>query len=212
MSVAQIRKDYRLASLRRRDLNPDPVEQFRLWMRDAIHAGGPDPTAMTLATAGKDLRVSARTVLLKGVDARGFAFYTNLTSRKARELKENPHAALVFYWPSLERQICVNGPVSELPREEAETYFRTRPLGNQLGAWVSSQSNPVATREVLEARLEQVRSQFEGLEIPMPPHWGGYRVHPEEIQFWQGRPNRLHDRFRYLKTPTGDWQIDRLEP
>jgi pyridoxamine 5'-phosphate oxidase len=166
---------------------------------------------MTLATADAAGRPSARMVLLKGFDERGFVFYTNYGSRKAGELDANPAAALVFWWPPLQRQVRVEGNVERVSREESEAYFRTRPLGSQLGAWASAQSQVIAGRAELERRLEELTARYGDGDVPLPPFWGGYRIRPEVVEFWQNRPNRLHDRLRYRRTPTG-WTIDRLSP
>ena len=171
-----------------------------------------DLNACTLATADREGRPSARVVLLKGLDPRGFTFFTHYNSRKGRELAENPHAALVFYWAELERQVCVSGTVSRLSREESETYFRTRPKGSRLSAWATKQSEPVENRAVLDARWAKAQAQYPGEDVPMPEHWGGYVLSPSSIEFWQGRPSRLHDRFRYLRQPDDSWRIDRLSP
>ena len=211
MSLADLRKSYVLGGLRRADLHADPLAQFNQWMRQALEANLTEPTAMTLATADKSGRPSARIVLLKGVDERGFLFFTNYESRKGRELAENPRSALVLYWAELERQVRVTGTVARVPRPESENYFQSRPRGHQLGAWVSNQSGVVANRALLEERLRELERQFPG-EIPLPPYWGGYRLVPDEIEFWQGRPNRLHDRFRYSKATAGSWLIERLAP
>ena len=167
---------------------------------------------MTLSTVDKEGRPSSRIVLLKGVDERGFIFYTNFNSRKGRELAENPNAALTIYWAHQERQVCVAGKVSKVSEEEANTYFQSRPRGSKLAAWASNQSEPVEDREALEAAWKILEQKYPGEDVPKPPHWGGYVVVPERVEFWQGRPSRLHDRFRYLRTPDGKWQIDRLSP
>ena len=211
MSLADIRKSYTLGGLRRADLDPNPIAQFNRWMGQALQASLPEPTAMTLATAGKACQPSARIVLLKGVDERGFLFFTNYDSRKGRELAENPHAALVLYWTELERQVRVTGTVAKASREESEKYFQSRPRGHQLGAWVSNQSELIAKRDVLEQRLSELEQKYPGT-VPLPPNWGGYLLAPIEIEFWQGRPNRLHDRFRYMQQSGGAWLIDRLAP
>ena|SRR5438094_2568425 len=211
MPIADLRRSYTLAGLRRADLNPDPIAQFGKWLQQTIDAQMLEPTAMTLATVGKSGRPSARIVLLKGVDERGLIFYTNYESRKARELAENPQGALVFYWAELERQVRVTGVVSSISREESEAYFKTRPRGHQLGAWVSTQSDVIASRGVLEERLELFEQKYPDT-VPLPPFWGGYILSPTEIEFWQGRQNRLHDRFRYTKQANGNWLIERLAP
>ena len=211
MPIADLRRSYTLAGLRRADLNPDPIAQFSKWLQQAIDAQLLEPTAMTLATAGKAGRPSARIVLLKGVDERGLIFYTNYESRKGRELAENANAALAFYWPELERQVRANGTVSKLSRDESDKYFQSRPRGHQLGAWVSTQSDVIANRGVLEERLEQFEKRYPDT-VPLPPFWGGYILSPTEIEFWQGRPNRLHDRFRYSRQRDDRWLIERLAP
>lgn len=206
------RDAYRQRGLSRRDLAPDPFEQFRRWFAEAEEVEPPEPNAMTLATATRDGRPSARMVLLKGVDERGFVFYTNYESRKGRELAENPWAALVFWWPHMARQVRVEGRVEKVSEAESDAYFRTRPRGSQIGAWASRQSTVIASRAELEARYRQYEAEFEGREVPRPPYWGGYRLVPEVFEFWQGRLNRLHDRFRYRKQPDGSWVIERLAP
>ena len=211
-SIADIRRDYARAALNEAELHPDPIEQFRRWFAEALEAAVQEPNVMTLATATPDGRPSARVVLLKGVDERGLLFYTSYDSRKGRELEANPHAALVFFWPELERQVRVTGIVRKLPPDESYAYFRTRPVGSRLAAWASRQSEPIPDRAALEARLAEVRERFPGEEIPLPPHWGGYVVEPESIEFWQGRPSRLHDRLRYDRRPDGGWAITRLSP
>jgi len=211
MSIADLRKSYTLAGLRRADLAADPIQQFHSWLQQAIGAQLLEPTAMTLATADKAGRSSARVVLLKGLDDRGFVFYTNYESRKARELLENSNASLVFYWAELERQVRVGGTASRISHDESERYFKSRPRGHQLGAWVSTQSEVIASRAVLEERLKEYERRYPDA-VPLPPFWGGYVVAPNEIEFWQGRPNRLHDRFRYTRQKDGLWLIERLAP
>ncbi len=194
------------------DLLPDPIAQFRRWLDEARVAGVEMPEAMTLATAAPDGQPSARTVLLKGADADGFRFFTNTESRKGRELAENPRAALVFHWPQEpRRQVTVAGPVEPLPRDEAEAYFRTRPLGSRLGAWASRQSTVVPDREVLDRAFAEAESTY-GDDPPLPPWWGGYLLRPDRVELWQNRPNRLHDRFRYERGPDGSWALERLAP
>ena len=211
MSIADLRKSYNLAGLRRTDLEANPIRQFQKWLQQAIDAQLLEPTAMTLATTDKNGRPSSRIVLLKGLDEGGFVFYTSYESRKARELEENSNAAIVFYWAELERQARVTGAASRIPRAESEAYFKTRPRGHQLGAWVSAQSEVIARRAVLEDRLKQFEQKYPNA-VPLPPFWGGYVLAPVEIEFWQGRPNRLHDRFRYTKRADGNWLIERLAP
>ena len=209
--IQDIRKSYTAGKLRREDLNADPVAQFGAWLQAAIDADVPEPTAMTLATVGENGQPSARVVLLKGVDAQGFRFYSSYESRKGTDLEQNPKAALVFYWHALERQVRVEGSVQKLTREESERYFKSRPHGSQLGAWASQQSRAIEGREGLEARLKELESLYKEGEVPLPDFWGGYLVVPRALEFWQGRPNRLHDRFRYSRH--GDtWEIARLAP
>ena len=194
------------------DLLPDPMAQFALWLDEARAAGVEMPEAMTLATADAAGRPSARTVLLKGADADGFRFFTNTESRKGTELAANPHAALVFHWPlEPRRQVTVAGAVEPLPREEAEAYFRTRPLGSRLGAWASRQSSVIPGREALDLAYAEAESAY-GDDPPLPPWWGGYLLRPTRLEFWQNRPNRLHDRFRYSLGPDGGWLLVRLAP
>jgi pyridoxamine 5'-phosphate oxidase len=197
--------DARARPLRRSDLDPEPLKQFREWYAEA----GND--AVALATATRDGWPSARMVLLKGADERGFVFHSSYESRKARELAESPRAALLFYWHDLGRQVRVEGDVEQVDRGESETYFKTRPRGGQLAAWTSSQSEPIGTRDELEERFAELERTFEGDEVPLPPHWGGFRLVPETYEFWQHRENRLHDRFRYRRNG-GDWVIERLSP
>ncbi len=211
MSLADLRKSYTLAGLRRSDLDPSPFQLFQKWLQQALDGELLEPTAMTLATVDKRGRPSARIVLLKGLDERGFVFYSNYQSRKARELAENSYAALVFYWAELERQVRVTGDVAKISRQESEAYFASRPRGHQLGAWVSTQSDVIPDRGLLESRLQEFERQFPNV-VPLPPFWGGYVLWPAEVEFWQGRPNRLHDRFRYAKQPEGRWLIERLAP
>lgn len=216
MAIADIRRDYTLAGLRRKDLDAHPMVQFNRWFEQMVSAqtNGQrvDINAMTLATADKEGRPSSRIVLLKGVDERGFIFFTNYDSRKGDELSENPNAALTFFWPEQERQVCVFGQASKVSRAESEAYFKSRPRGSRLAAWASRQSDVIENREVLEAQWQELQVKYPGEDVPMPPYWGGFVVAPERIEFWQGRPSRLHDRFRYLKQPDGQWLIERLSP
>lgn len=197
--------------LREQDLPPDPLTLVRRWFAEAHAAGIEQADAMTLATATPDGRPSARAVLLKGVDARGFAFFTNYESRKARELEANPHAALVLLWIAQQRQVRATGAVVRLSAEESDAYFATRPRGSQLGAWASQQSRPLPQRAELEDRVAALEARYDGAVVPRPPHWGGYRVEPDEVEVWQGRPNRLHDRIAYTRTADG-WERTRLQP
>ncbi len=190
----------------------DPIEQFQKWFEIAQQSQEPEPTAMTLATITQDSRPAARVVLLKGVDLRGFVFYTNYQSRKAQELKQNPHAALAIRWASLDRQVRIEGRVETVSAEESDRYFQSRPRGSQLGAWASPQSQVLANREVLEGKMHHFTEKFNDQDIPRPPHWGGYRVIPDLIEFWQSRPDRLHDRIQYRKTEDGTWIFERLAP
>ncbi|MGH2528234.1 MAG: pyridoxamine 5'-phosphate oxidase [Actinomycetota bacterium] len=198
--------------LSQRDLDPDPIAQFRIWLEEARAAGIVFPETMALATADAGGRPSVRHVLLRGLDERGFVFYTNHESRKGRELAGNPRAALAFYWRELERQVCVTGTVERTTREESEAYFRTRPREARLGAWASRQSEVAASREELDERYRQMEERFPGDDVPLPPHWGGFRLFPDTIEFWKGREHRLHDRIRYTRRPEGPWVIERLYP
>jgi len=211
MALADMRKDYGLAGLLEKDLAKNPFRQFEQWFQEAEAAKLVEPNAMTLATVGRDGRPSARTVLLKACDGRGFVFYTNIESRKGRELEANPRAVLLFPWVAMERQIIAEGPVTRVAREEAEAYFHSRPRPSQLAAWASPQTTAVAGRAVLEESYRVVEKKYEGREVPLPPHWGGYRLAPELVEFWQGRRSRLHDRLR-LRRESGDWVVERLAP
>ena len=235
MSIADLRREYSLTGLRRSELELDPIAQFKKWFDQATGARASgrvrkrlirwykalllasgaellDLTAMTLATVDKQGRPSARVVLLKGLDQRGFVFFTNYDSRKGQELADNPQAALVFYWPDQERQVCIAGEVSKLPPAESDAYFKTRPYGSRLAAWASKQSAAIKDRAALEAQWKQLETQYAGQEIPRPPFWGGYLLSPTRVEFWQGRPNRLHDRFCYTRQPEKTWLIERLAP
>jgi pyridoxamine 5'-phosphate oxidase len=198
--------------LRRRDLDPDPIKQFANWFTAAIEAGIRDVNSMSLATAGPDARPSVRIVLLKGFDQDGFVFFTNYQSEKGRQLQANPYAALAFYWIELDRQIRINGKVEKTSREESERYFHSRPVGSQLGAWASRQTEVLDARRVLDARMAEMTERYADQAIPLPPHWGGYRLRSQTMEFWQGRPDRLHDRFRYTRQEDDSWLIDRLAP
>jgi len=231
MGMAEIRREYMQGEMRRADLDANPVTQFNRWFAQA--SGGSrlrkigialfklwhallgrtpiDVNAMTLATVDKLGRPSTRSVLLKGVDERGFVFYTNYDSRKGQELAENPNAALTFYWADLGRQVCVAGTVARLPQAESEAYFKSRPRGSRLAAWASNQSDAVADRAALDARWDEMARKFPD-DVPLPPNWGGYVLKPERIEFWQGRPSRLHDRFSYTRQADGGWKLVRLAP
>jgi pyridoxamine 5'-phosphate oxidase len=211
-TVAALRRDYALMSLNEGDVDADPIVQFTRWFEQALAGEIAEPNAMTVATATRDGIPSARMVLLKGFDARGFVFYTNYESQKGRELAENPVAALVFHWVELHRQVRVAGAVERVSAEESDAYFQSRPRGSRLGAWVSHQSTVLTGREEIETRLAALTAQYGEGEIPLPPYWGGYRVLPASVEFWQGRPSRLHDRLRYRRQPDGSWCIERLSP
>ncbi|WP_035801759.1 pyridoxamine 5'-phosphate oxidase [Kitasatospora mediocidica] len=207
-----MRRQYALAGLAEEDLAADPITQFARWFAEAEQVAMVEPNAMVLSTADAEGRPSSRTVLLKGLDERGFVFFTNYGSRKGVELAANPNAALLFPWHSIDRQVMITGSVERTGRDETAAYFRTRPHGSQLGAWASEQSSPVASREVLEQRFAELVTRYpEGEGVPVPPFWGGYRVVPRTVEFWQGRLNRLHDRLRYTATPSG-WEVERLCP
>ena len=211
MALADMRKDYSMAGLLEKDLAKNPFRQFEQWFQEAEAAKIPEPNAMTLATAGRDGRPAARTVLLKACDGRGFVFYTNYESRKGRELDANPRATLLFPGIAMERQIIVEGSVTRVTREESEAYFHSRPRQSQLAAWASPQSTAVAGRAVIEESYRVVERKYEGREVPLPPNWGGFRLVPETVEFWQGRRSRLHDRLRYRRE-AGDWVVERLAP
>ena len=211
LSIADIRTDYRRAALTEDDVDSDPIAQFGRWFDEAITAAVQEPNAMCLATATPDGYPSARMVLLKGLDQRGFVFYTDYRSRKGRELADNPHASLCFFWTELERQVRITGAVQRVSKAEAETYFASRPLPSRIGAWTSHQSSVLATRESLERDLATNEQRFAAGDVPLPDHWGGYRVVPDEIEFWQGRPSRLHDRIQFLRQQ-GAWVRRRLSP
>jgi pyridoxamine 5'-phosphate oxidase len=211
MSIADLRREYARARLDEAHVSGDPLVEFHQWFTQAREAEVPEPNAMSLATATPDGAPSVRTVLLKGYDERGFVFFTDYRSRKAIELEQNPRAALAFYWVELERQVRVSGAVERTSLEDSRSYFQTRPRGSQLGAWASYQSRVISSRRQLESDLQSVIDRFAGDEVPLPPHWGGYRLKPEEFEFWQGRENRLHDRIRYLREGSG-WRVERLSP
>jgi pyridoxamine 5'-phosphate oxidase len=211
MSISSIRKDYQLQSLSVSDVADNPIQQFSHWWDEALASSIDEVNAMTLATVNPSGRPSARIVLLKGFDERGFVFFTNYESDKAIALASHPFASLVFFWKELERQVRIEGSCVKVSDMESDAYFHSRPLGSKLGAWASPQSRSIRGREVLDANLEALQLKYAQEEVPRPPHWGGYRVVPETVEFWQGRSSRLHDRIRY-KTSGNDWLIERLAP
>ena len=234
MNLSDFREDYQRGALDRAALDANPLAQFESWFKDAAGEQSQsrwrkigialyklwsalcnhrpaDINAMTLATVDEGGKPSTRTVLLKSVDERGFIFFTNYDSRKGRELAANPNAALTFFWPDLERQVCMVGSISKLPVAESEAYFKSRPRGSQIGAWASNQSEPVSDRAALEAKWRELEKKFPN-DVPIPPNWGGFILQPERIEFWQGRPSRLHDRFNYTRQVDGSWKIERLSP
>jgi pyridoxamine 5'-phosphate oxidase len=209
--IASLRRAYRSVPLEREHLDPDPVRQFHRWLDEAMAAGSPEANAVGLATADAAGQPSLRMVLLKHFDAAGFVFYTNLQSRKASEIDANPRAALLFYWPEVSRQVRVTGPVSRTTTAETLRYFLSRPRDSQVGAWTSPQSAVIETRTALEQQFERLKAKFAAGDVPLPDFWGGFRVVPEAVEFWQARENRLHDRFLYRRDGDG-WSVDRLAP
>ena len=210
-SIANLRREYARARLDETSVSPDPLAEFARWFDEALEAKVMEPNAMTLATATPAGAPSARIVLLKGFDERGFVFFTDYRSQKGSELEGNPAAALVFYWPELERQVRITGRASRIGREESEAYFGTRPRASRISAWVSHQSQVIGSRKELEARIPEIEARHPGENVPLPPYWGGFRVLPSTIEFWQGRTSRLHDRIRYVRQDHG-WKVERLSP
>jgi pyridoxamine 5'-phosphate oxidase len=211
MNISDIRKDYTLQSLDTSDVTAQPFDQFNIWLNAAIKAQLPEPTAMTLATVSPEGKPSARIVLLKDLNETSFTFFTNYQSHKGIDLIQNPFAALTFFWAELERQVRIEGKIEKVSREVSENYFHSRPRGSQIGAWVSPQSKVIESRAFLEEETERLTKLYENQEIPLPEHWGGYVLKPELVEFWQGRPSRLHDRIQYTKLESG-WKIERLAP
>lgn len=212
MKLADVRSEYRRGRLKQEDLDPDPIQQFLKWLDDAFREGVIEPTAMTLATASRDGQSLMRTVLLKGADQRGFVFYTNLKSRKARQIGENPRVSLLFPWLALERQVLITGTAERLSLQESLEYFSSRPRESQLAAWASRQSEPISSREALEMIWTNMKDKFAHGKIPLPSFWGGYRIRPSTIEFWQGGEKRLHDRFEYFREKDEAWTLRRLSP
>lgn len=211
-SIAGIRKDYKMQSLDEKDVSPDPLNQFEKWWQEVLDSKIDEPNAMTLATSDKKGVPSARIVLLKGIEDGGFIFYTNYESHKGAELKANPNACLVFFWKELERQVRIQGIVEKTSAAASNEYYNSRPEGSRIGAWASPQSSVIKSREVLEENVTAVQKRFSGTTIERPEHWGGYAVKPFLMEFWQGRPSRLHDRIQYTKEANGNWKIERLAP
>jgi pyridoxamine 5'-phosphate oxidase len=211
MSIADLRREYARARLDETNVSPDPLVQFNRWFAEAQEARVGEPNAMALATATREGAPSVRMVLLKGADQRGFVFFSDYRSQKGIELQNNPRAALVFYWPELERQVRITGRVGLVSREESEQYFRTRPRASRISAWTSHQSQVIPNRKILEDRAREMAARFPGEEVPLPEYWGGHRVVPDMLEFWQGRESRLHDRIRYTRDDDG-WRMERLSP
>ena len=212
MDISNLREEYTQAGLNRDDLNDNPIRQFELWFKQAQDAELPEPNACSIATASADGFPSLRTVLLKYFDDKGFVFFTNYSSSKAQEIDENPQVAMMFPWITLERQVIIRGRAEKVSTAESLKYFTSRPTGSQLGAWVSHQSSVITGRKILEMKLDEMKRKFQSGKIPLPDFWGGYRIVPEKVEFWQGRPSRLHDRFLYTRQDNSQWLIERLAP
>jgi pyridoxamine 5'-phosphate oxidase len=210
--IQNIRSEYNAASLSETEANTDPIKQFDTWFKEALDAEVQEPTAMTLATATHDGRPSARIVLLKGFDSNGFVFYTNYLSRKGKEISKNPLGALLFFWGSMERQVRIEGTIEKISKEESERYFHSRPKDSQIGAVISPQSQEIPGRDALEQKWHETEAKYKDTEVPKPAHWGGYLLKPRLIEFWQGRPSRLHDRILYKKIDNKNWKKVRLAP
>lgn len=211
-TIADIRNEYTLKELDLHEVSPNPLDQFKKWLQEAIDSKVVEPTAMTLTTVSAQGSPSSRVVLLKGVEEHGFKFFTNYNSHKAQEIQKNPHVSLNFFWGELERQVRIEGSIHKLSEEESDLYFQSRPRESQIGAWVSPQSKIIKDREFLLNEFEKLSTQYKGKNIPKPPYWGGYNIHPLRIEFWQGRPNRLHDRILYQRDSEINWKIVRLAP
>jgi pyridoxamine 5'-phosphate oxidase len=211
MSIADIRRDYMKATLSEDKVDKNPFSQFAFWWDEALRAEIDEVNAMTLSTVTKEGKPGSRIVLLKGYDKDGFVFFTNYESRKGRDLQMNPYASLLFFWKELERQVRIEGPCEKVTEAESDEYFLSRPDGSRIGAWASPQSQVISSRDVLDQNIIELENRFQGQHIPRPPHWGGYRVKPEQMEFWQGRPSRLHDRILYTRGSAG-WTINRLAP
>jgi len=212
MDIHNIRREYNKKKLHLKDLDKNPIKQFDQWFKLALDKVKLDPNAMSIATVGKDNKPSLRTVLLKYYDESGFVFFTNYGSRKSMQIQENANVSLLFFWVGLERQIIIEGRAEKISKAESLKYFSSRPHGSQLGAWVSQQSSIISSKSILLAKLDEIKRKFKEGKVPLPDFWGGYRVIPERIEFWQGGENRLHDRFLYTKTSDGNWEINRLAP
>lgn len=210
--IAELRENYTKGTLNINDVSLEPIAQFQRWFNEAVETQLPEPNAMHLATVGADDKPVGRIVLLKGVDSKGFTFFTNYQSRKGSDLAVHPYAAITFFWVELERQVRIEGKIEKVSDQESDAYFAVRPRSSQIGAWVSAQSTVIESRELLEERTQYYEVEFAGKSVPRPAHWGGYCLAPYYVEFWQGRPSRLHDRIAYTKLDTDDWKIERLSP